>query len=152
MMRLYGTAMSRANRCLWALEEIGQPYEHIPTNFGEETRRPDYLKINPNGRVPALEDGGEILWESIAINLYLADKYGKEPFWPSNPQMRGKCYQWSFWAVNEIEPRVSALNAHRIWNPPEQRDPQVAQRAIDELKGPFRILDEHLKQRSHLLG
>ena len=127
--------MSRANRCLWALEELGLAYEHVPIGFTGESRAPDYLRINPNGRVPALEDDGEVLWESIAINLYLADKYGSDPFWPGNPKLRGKCYQWSLWAVNEMEPRISALMAHHVWNPPEHRDPGAAERALEELKG-----------------
>jgi glutathione S-transferase len=131
MIRLYGTAISRANRCLWALEELGLAYEHVPTRFNEESKTREYLHINPNGRVPTLVDGDEVLWESIAINLYLADKYGAVPFWPRSPEERGKVYQWSLWAVNEIEPRASTLMAHRMWNPPEQRDPEVAMRRVN---------------------
>ena len=72
MIKLYGTAMSRAGRALWALEEVGQKYEHIPISFGGDTRKPEYLKINPNGHIPCLDDNGTIIWESMAINLYLA--------------------------------------------------------------------------------
>ena len=152
MIKLYGTSKSRANRCLWALEELGLDYEHIPVNFGEESHRPAYLAINPNGRVPALDDNGVILWESIAINLYLADKYGTAPLWPHNPDLRGKCYQWSLWAVNEIEPRVYTLMAHRVWKPPGQRDQTAVRRAIEELIEPFRILNDALKGGSYLVG
>jgi len=151
-IKLYGTSKSRANRCLWALEELGLDYEHIPVNFGEESHRPAYLAINPNGRVPALDDNGVILWESIAINLYLADKYGTAPLCPHNPELRGKCYQWSLWAVNEIEPRVYTLMAHRVWKPPGQRDQTAVRRAIEELIEPFRILNDTLKGGSYLVG
>jgi glutathione S-transferase len=144
--------MSRANRCLWALEELGLRYQHVPIGFTGELKNPDYLKMNPNGRVPILEDAGEILWESIAINFYLADKYGAHPFWPSSAEGRGKCYQWSFWAVNEIEPRVAVIMAHRIRNPPERRDPETARQSLEELKGPFGVLEEHLSSRQYLLG
>lgn len=69
------------------------------------TRKPDYLKINPNGHVPTIDDDGTVNWESMAINLYLADKYGKAPMWPAEVQDRGHAYQWSFWA----SPRTRAI-------------------------------------------
>jgi glutathione S-transferase len=83
MTKLYGTSMSRAVRSLWALEEAGVEYEHVPVGFTGETRKPEYLKINPNGHMPALDDNGTTLWESMAINLYIAEKYGKAPLWPA---------------------------------------------------------------------
>ena len=66
MIRLYGVPWSRASRCLWMLEELGVPYENVPI---AKTREPDYLAINPNGRIPALDDDGVVMWESLAINL-----------------------------------------------------------------------------------
>ncbi len=75
-MKLYGIAGSRAMRSLWAAEEVGVEYEHVPTHFIGDSKKPDYLAINPNGRVPALVDGDVTLFESMAINLYLARKYG----------------------------------------------------------------------------
>ena len=80
MIKLYGTVMSRAGRAAWALEELGLKYEHVPISFQGDTRKPEYLKINPNGHIPAIDDDGLIVWESMAINLYLAEKYGKAPF------------------------------------------------------------------------
>ncbi len=77
MIKLYGSSMSRAGRSLWALEEAGVKFEHVPVGFTGETRKPEYLKINPNGHVPALDDNGTFLWESMAINLYIAEKYGE---------------------------------------------------------------------------
>jgi glutathione S-transferase len=134
------------------LEELGLRYERVPIGFTGETQTLGYLRINPNGRVPTLEDDGETLWESIAINLYLADKYCADSFWPSRAEGRGKCYQWSLWAVDGIEPRVSAIMAHRIRNPPERGDPEVARQALEELNGPFGILEVHLSNRQFLLG
>ncbi len=77
MLKLYGTRMSSAARSLWALEELGLKYEHLPLNTQGDSRKPEYLKVNPNGHVPALEDDGQVFWESMAVNLYLAEKYGK---------------------------------------------------------------------------
>jgi glutathione S-transferase len=76
MLQLYGSPRSRALRCLWMLEEMGEPYQLI-----EKSTRPDelqtveYLCLNPNARIPTLVDGDFVLWESMAINLYLAQKY-----------------------------------------------------------------------------
>jgi hypothetical protein len=75
MLKLYGQARSRASRSLWMLEEIGIAYEHVPIRPYTESRQADYLRINPNGHIPSLDDGGYILWESLAINLYLAENY-----------------------------------------------------------------------------
>lgn len=75
MLRLYGTAQPRAFRPLWLLEEIGVPYEQVKTDFANgDTRRVEFLAINPNGHVPALVDGDLALFESLAINLDLAER------------------------------------------------------------------------------
>src|ERR1700730_4332454 len=75
-LRIYGTARTRAFRVLWMAEELGLDYEHIPMEPGAAgARQPGYLAINPNGRLPAIDDDGLILWESLAINIYLAKKH-----------------------------------------------------------------------------
>jgi glutathione S-transferase len=151
MIKLYGTSMSRAARCLWALEELGLKYEHVPTPF-QNTRTPEYLKINPNGHVPTLDDNGLIVWESMAINLYLADKYGKAPFWPSSAEHRAHAYQWSFWGMTECEPHLITILMNRMFAPPEQRNEKAAQTAVEALKAPFKVLERHLEGRDYLLG
>ena len=151
MIKLYGTAQSRAARSLWALEELGVKYEHVPVAV-PETRKPEYLKINPNGHVPALDDDGLILCESMAINLYLAEKYGKSPLWPSTVAGHGSAYQWSFWAMTETEGHLLTLLANRMFLPPEQRSEKAAAAAIEALKAPLKVLDDHLKNREYLLG
>ena len=73
MITLYGISMSRAGRCVWALEEIGLDYEQVPIHFNDGgARTPEYLAINPNARIPSLIDGDLVLYESMAINHYLA--------------------------------------------------------------------------------
>ena len=75
-LRIYGIARTRAFRVLWVAKELGLPYEHIPVEIGEAgARKPEYLAINPNGRLPAINDEGFALWESLAITLYLAKKH-----------------------------------------------------------------------------
>src|SRR6266576_223799 len=81
MIKLYGIPRSRAMRPLWMLEELGLPYEQVKVSFVNDTRKPEFLRLNPNGHIPVLQDGDLVLWESLAINLYLARKYDKG-LWP----------------------------------------------------------------------
>jgi glutathione S-transferase len=152
MIKLYGSAMSRAGRSLWAAEETGVKYEQVILAFGGETRKPEYLKINPNGHVPALDDNGTIIWESMAINLYLAEKYGKAPLWPSTVERHGACYQWSIWGMTEVETPMIDIFQHRMMLPADQRDEKVALKGIETLKAPLKVLDDHLHKSEYLLG
>jgi glutathione S-transferase len=149
MVKLYGSSMSRAGRSLWALEEAGVKFEQVTVG---ETRKPEYLKINPNGHVPALDDNGTIIWESMAINLYVAEKYGKAPLWPSTVEGHGACYQWSLWAITEVETPMLDLVYHRMMLPADQRDEKVAVAAVEKLKAPLKVLDDHLSKSEYLLG
>ncbi len=151
MIKLYGTAMSRSARCLWALEELGLQYEHVPTAVAD-AKKPEHLKINPAGHIPALDDNGTVLFESMAINLYLAAKYGKAPFWPETHEDRGRAAQWSFWVMTEVEPHLITMLRQRLLNPPAQRDEKAAQQAAEALKGPLKMLNDHLAGREWILG
>ena len=104
MIKLYGAPFTRAGRAVWMLEETGQPYELISKNPQTgETRSDEMLALNPNGHVPVLDDNGTVIWESMAVNLYLADKY--QTLMPATAEARGTAYQWSFWAITEAEDR-----------------------------------------------
>ena len=88
-LKIYGIARSRAFRTLWMAKELGLDYENVEIDFATgETRAPEYLAINPNGHVPAIDDDGFMLWESMAINLYLAKKHGKRQ--PLSDPLRGR--------------------------------------------------------------
>jgi glutathione S-transferase len=152
MLKLYGTSMSRAARSLWALEEVGQKYEHVPINVSGDTRKTEFLEINPNGHVPTLEDDGAVIWESMAINLYLAEKYGKAPLWPAGADAHGQAYQWSFFAMTELETHLLAILTNKLFAPPDKRDPKAADRATEAVQAPLKILENHLKDRDYLLG
>jgi glutathione S-transferase len=152
MIKLYGTSMSRAARSLWALEEVGVKYEHVPVGFTGETRKPEYLKINPNGHMPALDDSGTLLWESMAINLYIAEKYGKAPLWPSTVEAHGACYQWSFWGMTEVETPLLDIFLNQMKQPSNQRDEKAANAGIEKLKAPLKVLDDQLRASDYLLG
>jgi glutathione S-transferase len=151
VIKLYGTAMSRSGRALWTLEELGLNYEHSPVEV-KKAKSPEMLTLNPNGHIPTLDDSGLVVWESMAINLYLAEKYGKAPFWPATPEQHAQLYQWSFWGMQEIEPHMATILRNRMLLPPEQRDVKADQSAVKALEAPLKVLDDHLKRTSYLVG
>jgi glutathione S-transferase len=151
MIQLYGVPMSRAMRSLWALEEVGVPYENVKTHFLTDTRTPDFLSINPNGHIPALVDGDVTLFESLAINLYLARKYGKD-LWPKTVADEGRAYQWSVWAMTELEEPIITALMHRSFLPAAQREPAKAEDAARRFTKPLAVLDGALTGRRWLAG
>jgi glutathione S-transferase len=151
MIKLYGIPASRAFRSLWALEEIGLEYERVPIHFIGDSKKPEYLKVNPNGRIPALVDGDVTLFESMAINLYLAKKYDGG-LQPKALEDEARAVQWSFWGMTELEPPLMQVLMNRIFLPEDQRDPAAAEAAIETLQKPLGVLNDALSDRPFLLG
>jgi glutathione S-transferase len=152
MITLYGSMASRAHRVVWMLKELGVPFEHVPTAFQDgSTRAPAFLEINPNGRVPVLDDDGFRLFESLAINLYLARKHGG-PLAPADLREDARATQWSFWVVSEVEKPLLFASVNRRLFREDQRVEEEAQMALAKLDRPFKVLDAHLTTHPHLLG
>ena len=152
-VKLYGIPMSRSSRCLWMLEELGIPYENVPVHFLGEAQKPEFLKINPNGRIPALDDDGLVLFESLAINLHLARKYaGGKGLWPKSPDDQSRAIQWSIWAMTELEPPVMAVLRNRAFLPEPQRNEAEAKAGEVALAKPVGVLEGALAGRPYLLG
>jgi glutathione S-transferase len=150
-MKLYGITGSRALRSIWALEEVGTDYELVKTHFMGDSKKPDYLAINPNGRVPTLVDGDLTLFESMAINLHLAKKHGGA-LWPSSENDQALAVQWSFWGMTEIEPHLMAILINRMMLPEDQRNESAAAAADRDIERPLNVLEAHLAERDHILG
>jgi glutathione S-transferase len=151
-LKIYGVARSRAFRTLWMAGELGIPYELIKVDFADGgTRRPEYLAINPNGHVPAIDDDGFRLWESMAINLYLAKKYGNRDFYPQSLADEARAWQWSFWGITETERPVLTVLLNRI-GPEDRRDAAAADHAEQELAAPLAVLDQALAEQTYLVG
>lgn len=150
-LKIYGVIGSRAFRCLWAADELGLPYEHVPVGFDGKQKSPEYLSVNPNGRVPAMKDGNLDLFESLAINLYLAQKHGKG-LWPASLEDVGRTYQWSFWVMTEVEKPLLDILLENAMKPEGQRDQKKLERAHEALKAPFGVLDQALAKSDYLLG
>lgn len=152
MLTLYGAMASRAHRTVWMLKELDVPFEHVPTHFMDgSTRTPEFLAINPNGRVPVINDDGFIVYESMAINLYLCKKHGGA-LAPAGLQEDTLATQWSFWVVTEVEKPLLFASANRALFAEGSRDEEHAQMAIAKLDRPLKVLDAHLAGREWLMG
>ena len=152
MLQLYGNTRSRAMRCLWMLEEMGEPYELIEKSTRtDELQSADYVRLNPNARIPTLVDGDFVLWESMAINLYLTQRYAG-PMHCAHPHVLGLSAQWSFWAMLEMEALLLDLLNHRAVLPEFARDPSYAERDELLLGKPLAVLNNTLTGRDHLAG
>jgi len=152
-LKIYGVPRSRASRVLWMAKELGLDYEHVKVDFATgETRRPEHLALNPNGHVPVIDDNGLILWESMAINLYLAKKYGAGGLYPSRLEDEARAWQWSFWGVTEVERPVLTAMMNRAIYPESQRDLAAADAAEKTLAQPLGVLDSVLARTRYLLS
>ncbi|TDI65879.1 MAG: glutathione S-transferase family protein [Alphaproteobacteria bacterium] len=152
MIKLYGSRRSRATRCLWALEELGLDYEHVDINhIAGETQTDEFKAINPAGKVPTLVDGDLILFESMAINLYLAQTYGGGGLWPDDRTCQALALQWSLWAATEAEPPNVVMALERVFKPESARDAAKAQTAEDNLKPRLDLLNQKLGESGEFL-
>jgi glutathione S-transferase len=133
-------------------KELELDFEHVPIEIGAAgAGRPEYLAINPNGSVPTIDDGGFILWESLAITLYLAKKHGR--FYPTTLEAEAKAWQWSLWSVQqEVEQAILVWSLHALRLPPADRDAEQLAKALNVLARPLKVLDGALADSPHLLG
>lgn len=152
-LQVYGTPPSRTHRVLWAAHETGEGVVLSPVDFTVgDNLRPEYLAINPNGKVPAIRDGALVLWESLAITLYIADKAGA-PFGPADLAERAQMTMWSFWALSELERDAQTIGLNTVWAGPGRSDPAALDRAKTRLARPLSILNEYLgRGRGNLVG
>ena len=163
MLKIYGHPGSRAARPLWVCRELGVQYEHIPTHFADGgTKSPQFLAINPAGRIPAIDDDGFCLAESMAINVYLAKKHGGE-LAPRSLEDEARMLQWSFWAMTEVEKPLVTLFMQRFEVPTgseiekyfrerSPKDPATEQAALKAVEHPLSVLNGHLAKQDYLLG
>jgi glutathione S-transferase len=152
-LRIYGIARTRAFRALWVANELGLDYEHLGLEIGSAgAKSPEFLALNPNGRLPAIDDDGFVLWESLAITLYLAKKHSPGRLYPASLQDEARTWQWSLWALNEVDRGVNIWSLHALRLPPADRDPQMLAEALKAVAGPFAVLDTALAERRYILG
>ena len=152
-LKIYGIPRSRAFRTLWMAKELGLDYDNVPIDMGKgDTRTPQFLAVNPNGHIPAIDDNGVVLWESMAINLYLAKKHGTGTLYPARLEDEARAWQWSFWGMTEVERPVLTALFNRALLPEAKRDAAAADEAERQLQEPLKVLDQAVTARPYLLG
>jgi glutathione S-transferase len=152
-LRIYGIARTRAFRALWVATELGLDFEHLPIEIGDAgAKSPEFLAINPNGRLPVIVDDGFVLFESLAITLYLAKKHGFGTLYPAKLEDEAKAWQWSFWAIAEVDRGVNIWSLHAVRLPPEERNVALREEALNVIASPFRVLDAAVARQPYLLG
>ena len=152
-MKLYGFAGTRTQRALWGLKELDADFEFVSVNLLQgEHKRPEFLRLNPAGKVPVLVDGDLVIPESAAIVLYLADKYPEKALLPVDPALRAQAYRWIMFAVTELEQPLWRITRHTFIYPPEKRSPADIELAREDFRTMAAILDKHLEGREFIVG
>jgi glutathione S-transferase len=138
---------------IWALEELALAYDHVPLGgkFGG-LDAPDYLAMNPNGKVPTLRDGDLTLWESHSIVRYLAATYGRGTLWPEDPRARAMVDQWADWTATTFQPAWIDVFWLAVRTPVAQQNPVAIEKAKAAAFRAFAILDNQLAKAPFVAG
>ncbi|MFM8315896.1 MAG: glutathione S-transferase family protein [Deltaproteobacteria bacterium] len=153
-MKLYYCPKTRGTRPRWMLEELGLSYElsYVDLRQGEQ-KRPEFLAVNPMGGIPALEDGAIRMFESAAIVMYLADKYGQGSFSPAlNSPERASYYQWMFFSMTSLDAPIVQYFYHSQFYPEEKRVPSNVMDAKGNFQKAAQVLTQHLEKNEFVLG
>ncbi len=155
MLKVLGRPNSiNVQKVMWLIGELGLEHERLNIGgaFGGNDQ-PDYLSKNPNGRIPTLEDGDAVIWESNAIVRYVAEKYGPETDWhPSSVEQRGQANMWMDWYLTTLHPPMTKIFWELIRTPEPERDKPGFDKAVEDASKFWTILDRHLASRSYVLG
>jgi glutathione S-transferase len=152
--RLWGrTSSSNVKKVMWLADEMGLAYERIDAGgkFGV-VNTPAYKKLNPNSRVPTIEDGDFVLWESNSIMRYLANKYGGEAFYPVEPAARASIDRWLDWQLAMLNPVEGPVFLGTIRTPPEKHDKAALAAAVAKLMPQWAMVEAHLASRPYMAG
>jgi glutathione S-transferase len=154
-LTIWGRANSvNVQKVLWCLRELELAYQRIDAGmaFGKN-HEPEYLAMNPNGRVPTLVDGDFVLWESNSIMRYLVLAYGKRsPIYPEAPKRRAGVDRWLDWTLSTLQPVERPVFWALVRTPAEQRDMAAIQKDADAAAVQWRIVDAQLATRRFIEG
>ena len=149
-LTIFGTSRSRALRVLWMASELGLAFEHDPLDWRDCRQNSQYRLINPAGTIPSISDDGFVLAESLAINLYLAQKAGM--LWPEGIKDQALVSQWTLWVATAIESAYTQWASHTYWLPEAARDASLAASAAAEMQAPLDHLESALARSEWLVG
>jgi glutathione S-transferase len=152
-MKLYEFAPTRSIRARWTLQELGVEFEAITVNLmAGEHRRPEFLKINPAGKLPVLVDGDTVLTESVAIVVYLAEKYPEKTLIPTDLAQKAQVHRWLLFAATELEQPLWRITRHTNLYPETKRLPADVVLAREDFLPMAAVLDKHMQGREFLVG
>jgi glutathione S-transferase len=152
-MKLYEFAPTRSIRVRWTLAELGVDFESVAVNLIKgEHRRPEFLKLNPAGKLPVLVDGDLVLTESVAIVLYLADKYPDKRLIPADPGGRAEVYRWLLFAATELEQPLWRIARHSMLYPEPKRLPAEVALAREDFEAMAAVAEAHMRGRQFVVG
>jgi glutathione S-transferase len=154
MLKLWGRNNSvNVQKPIWCLEELNVPYERIDAGMQYGVvNEPPFRKMNPNGLVPVIEDGGAVIWESNAIVRYLGAKYGKGTLWAEDPAERAQSDKWMDWCATVYWPPMREVFWGLIRTPPEKRNPELIETSRKKAAEVLKILDAALADRDYIAG
>jgi glutathione S-transferase len=152
-MQLYEFAPTRSIRVRWMLQEIGVDFESITVHLGVgEHRRPDFLKINPAGKLPVLVDDELVVTESVAILLYLAEKYPHKGLLPTDIKQRSQVYRWLLFTATELEQPLWRIARHTALYPEHLRLPAEVSLARQDFTDMVAVMEEHMQGCQFIVG
>jgi glutathione S-transferase len=152
-MQLYEFAPTRSIRVRWVLQELDVDFDSITVNpIAGETRHPDFLKINPAGKIPVLVDDDLVLSESVAIVLYLAEKYPHKGLLPTDLKQRSHVYRWLLFAATELEQPIWRIARHTKLYPEHLRLPAEVSIARKEFADMVAVMEAHMQDRQFIVG
>lgn len=147
-LTFYTNPMSRGAIVRWMLEEVGAPYETVVLDYGTTMKAPEYLAINPMGKVPAIRHGDTVVTEVAAICAYLADAFPDAGLAPPVSN-RGAYYRWLFYAAGPVEAAIIDRAALGITEIPAEKQPMVGYGSYDQVVD---VLDAHVSANEYIAG
>jgi glutathione S-transferase len=154
MLKIWGRANSmNVQKAMWVVGELNVPHERIDAggkHGGLDT--PAYVAMNPNKRIPTIDDDGVIVWESGAVVRYLAARYGSGTLWPADPGERAKADRWMDWMQTTLMPPFFTVFVGLVRTAAAQRDKKAVEAAAVELGTQYAIFDRALEGRNFIAG